>query len=740
MYTKAAYVMVDFLAVIVLFFTLFALERLKDVYAKWLRRALMMGSIAVIANIFVALAINSTMAAVAYCAYFSTINWMLYFLYGFCMLYTEHDNILKKTDRIIVFVMLLDTISIYLNFAFGHEFYIYEATDKAGVTFFLTGFRAFYYVHLFIDYSVMLIAFIYIVYRIVKSYSLYRVKYVIILSVLLLIVGLNLAYMALSLVLDVSVVFYALAGALIYGSITIFVPRSLMNVSLLRAIDDIKEGLILFDINDSCIYANSFAKKRFDIDESTYNFSCEPISSVIKEILITGEGAGEVPYIKNAVRDGVAKTEHYRIKFNKLTDKNNRVLGSYFLIRDVTEEIYYLAAINEAKINADNANRAKSAFLANMSHEIRTPLNSILGLNEMILRVEKDEEIRGYAEEVKQSGAVLLSLINDILDFSKIEANKMELVRVEYNPHKLLRDIKQFFEQMAADKDLFIHINCDPAIPSVLYGDEKRIRQVLSNLVSNAIKYTKEGGVTVNVNCNFLSHKTVELLAEISDTGIGISESDLSHIFDSFQRVNEGQNATIQGTGLGLTITKDLVELMQGHIDVESAPGHGTTFKVSIPQTIVDRTPLGAFAEASAPSTEDYHESFRAPDATILVVDDVKVNLKVVEALLKRTQIKVDKATGGAEAIRMCDEKKYDCVFLDHRMPSPDGVETFKAISVSGLNTDTPIIVLTANALSGADAEYKGIGFSDYLSKPIKSDELEAMLIKYLPKDKVTLV
>ena len=732
--------MVDFLAVIVLFFTLFALERLKDVYAKWLRRALMMGSIAVIANIFVALAINSTMAAVAYCAYFSTINWMLYFLYGFCMLYTEHDNILKKTDRIIVFVMLLDTISIYLNFAFGHEFYIYEATDKAGVTFFLTGFRAFYYVHLFIDYSVMLIAFIYIVYRIVKSYSLYRVKYVIILSVLLLIVGLNLAYMALSLVLDVSVVFYALAGALIYGSITIFVPRSLMNVSLLRAIDDIKEGLILFDINDSCIYANSFAKKRFDIDESTYNFSCEPISSVIKEILITGEGAGEVPYIKNAVRDGVAKTEHYRIKFNKLTDKNNRVLGSYFLIRDVTEEIYYLAAINEAKINADNANRAKSAFLANMSHEIRTPLNSILGLNEMILRVEKDEEIRGYAEEVKQSGAVLLSLINDILDFSKIEANKMELVRVEYNPHKLLRDIKQFFEQMAADKDLFIHINCDPAIPSVLYGDEKRIRQVLSNLVSNAIKYTKEGGVTVNVNCNFLSHKTVELLAEISDTGIGISESDLSHIFDSFQRVNEGQNATIQGTGLGLTITKDLVELMQGHIDVESAPGHGTTFKVSIPQTIVDRTPLGAFAEASAPSTEDYHESFRAPDATILVVDDVKVNLKVVEALLKRTQIKVDKATGGAEAIRMCDEKKYDCVFLDHRMPSPDGVETFKAISVSGLNTDTPIIVLTANALSGADAEYKGIGFSDYLSKPIKSDELEAMLIKYLPKDKVTLV
>ena len=436
----------------------------------------------------------------------------------------------------------------------------------------------------------------------------------------------------------------------------------------------------------------------------------------------------------------MAKTEHYRIKFNKLTDKNNRVIGSYFLLRDISEEIYYMAALNEAKNNADNANRAKSAFLANMSHEIRTPLNSVLGLNEMILRTEKDEEIRGYAEEIKQSGAVLLSLINDILDFSKIEAGKMELVPVEYNPHKLLSDIKQYFEQMAAEKDLFIHITCDQSIPSTLYGDVKRIRQILSNLVSNAIKYTREGGVTVDVSSNLLSHKTIELFVEISDTGIGISETDLSHIFDSFRRVNEGQNATIQGTGLGLTITRELVELMQGHITVESTPGAGTRFKVSIPQTIVDRTPVGTFTEEPVKKVPEYHESFQAPTASILVVDDVQVNLKVVEALLKRTQVKVDKATGGAQAIQMCDDKKYDCIFLDHRMPAPDGIETFKTISVSGLNTDTPVIVLTANAISGAEAEYHAIGFTDYLSKPIKSDELEEMLIRYLPKEKVTLI
>ena len=320
--------MVDFLAVIVLFFTLYALERIRDTYGKWLKRALMTGAVAVIANIFVALSIDSTMAAIAYCAYFSAINFILYFLYGFCMLYTEHAYILQKTDKIICFLMIVDTVSIYANFIFEHHFYIYEDTDSSGVTFFLTGFRPFYYVHLTLDYTVMALALFFICIRIAKSYSLYRIKYVIILSVLLLVVALNLVYMALSLVLDISVVFYAVAGALIYGSITIFVPRSLMNVSILRATDDMNEGLILFDISDSCIYANAFAKKRFDIDESTYNFSCEPVSSVIKEIIMTGESSGDIPYIKNAIRDGIAKTEHYRIKFNKLTDKNNRVLGS----------------------------------------------------------------------------------------------------------------------------------------------------------------------------------------------------------------------------------------------------------------------------------------------------------------------------------------------------------------------------------------------------------------------------
>ena len=289
------------------------------------------------------------------------------------------------------------------------------------------------------------------------------------------------------------------------------------------------------------------------------------------------------------------------------------------------------------------------------------------------------------------------------------------------------------------EKNLYVNISCDENLPTTLYGDEKHLRQVLSNITSNAVKYTKEGGVSISVRSKRRTDKKLVLVFDISDTGIGISDEDLKHIFDAFRRVNEAQNATIQGTGLGLAITKELIGLLKGTINVSSKQNVGTTFTIEIPQEIVDNTPIGSFVYKPVTQSTPYKESFHAPNAHILVVDDVMVNLKVVEALLKRTLLKIDKATGGDEAIEMCKEKKYDVILLDHRMPAPDGIETFKVISKEGLNTDTPTIALTANALSGAREEYKEIGFTDYLSKPIKSDVLEELLIKYLPKEKVEL-
>ena len=375
-----------------------------------------------------------------------------------------------------------------------------------------------------------------------------------------------------------------------------------------------------------------------------------------------------------------------------------------------------------------------------MSHEIRTPLNSILGMNEMILRAVDDPLLVEYAQNIRQSGDTLLGLINDVLDFSKIEANKVDVSVCEYEPHSLLRDCYNYFDQMAEVKDLYVDVKCDEAVPSKLSGDKKLLRQIATNLISNAIKYTKEGGVTISMSFAAASDTEGELMIAVSDTGIGIAREDLPYLFDAFRRVNEKENATIQGTGLGLAITRDLVTLMNGTIDVESAWGKGSVFTIRIPQKIADKKPSGKFVKNVEIKKEAYRESFRAPDAKLLVVDDAKLNLKVVQALLRKTQILIDTADGGKQAMEMCDEKKYDLILLDHRMPEPDGIQTFNAIKAGGLNTDTPVIMLTANVVAGAEEEYKRIGFADYMSKPIRGEDLEAMLLKHLPQDKIITI
>ena len=739
MYTKILFIIIDILAIIDLVFVLRSTVNIKEKHGKWLKHTLISGTIAIIANICIALSFNAIFAEISYCVYFASIDWILYFLMGFCVSYTEHHAALKKLAPVAFVVMALDSLLILSNLYNKLHFYIYETADHTGSIFYQTGFNSLYYVHLAVDYIAILIAFFFIIFRLVRSYSLYRVKYVIILSVLILIVILNVIYMAFAMLLDASVVLYAVAGTLIYLSITIFVPKSLLVSSIGRAVDDMNEGLVIFDINDNCIYANAFACNRFGIDTEVFNLQCEPVASVIKDLAERNLRFGESDYMidKPLSRDSKGISEHYKIKYNNLSDKKGRAIGSFFLIEDTTEAEFYLQEIREARENADKANEAKSAFLANMSHEIRTPLNSVLGMNEMIIRSTDDPQLREYAQNIKDSGDTLLGLINDILDFSKIEANKMDIVPTEYNVHKLLTDCYYFFEQTAAVKDLYINITCDEKMPSVLFGDYSHLKQILSNLISNGIKYTNEGGVIISVFCEKTSDENIDLIFKISDTGIGIAADDISDLFDAFKRVNEKQNATIQGTGLGLAITKELVDLMHGTIFVESTVGKGTCFTITIPQSVIDPKPIGPYVRTRLVDKSEYRESFRAPEAEVLLVDDVALNLKVAEALLKKTLVNVDKASGGNEAIEMCRQKKYDVILLDHRMPDPDGVEVFKIISVVGMNTDTPVIMLTANALEGAAEEYRQLGFADYLSKPIKGKELEEILLKHLPKEKV---
>lgn len=430
-------------------------------------------------------------------------------------------------------------------------------------------------------------------------------------------------------------------------------------------------------------------------------------------------------------------------------------------VQVIEEKNQELTIANEeaekAKAEAIAAAKAKSVFLANMSHEIRTPINAILGMDTMILRESDDKDILEYAGNIQSASQTLLSLINDILDFSKIETGKLELVQGDYALSSLINDVYHMLLGKAKEKGLAFNVDSDKNLPAKLYGDEVRIRQILVNILNNAIKYTEKGSVTLKVgmseqqNADAINNnnvtgsqpaKNIIITFTISDTGIGIKSENISHLFDSFSRFDENKNKHIEGTGLGLAITKQLTKLMNGKINVTSKYGEGSVFEVSIPQKVVSDLKIGDISEKynTAPDKKKKKASFTAPDAKVLVVDDVKMNINVFKALLKRTKISVDSAMSGPEALEMIKDNKYDIIFLDHMMPDMDGIETYKHMKEfeESPNKDTTVIMLTANAIMGAKEEYLGIGFSDYLSKPVQAAKLEAMILKYLPEELVT--
>ena len=386
------------------------------------------------------------------------------------------------------------------------------------------------------------------------------------------------------------------------------------------------------------------------------------------------------------------------------------------------------------------ANEAKSQFLANMSHEIRTPINGILGMDSMLLKECKDEVLREYAKNIRSAGQSLLSIINDILDISKIESGKLEILPIKYELFSILNDCYNLTKAKLQEKPLEFEIRVNENLPSWLYGDEVRIRQIINNFLSNAVKYTKQGKVTFCLDYEQKSDEQIQLVISVADTGIGIREEDLGKLFTSFTRIEEKRNRNIEGTGLGLSLTKNLVDLMGGEVIVESTYGRGSCFTARIPQKIVDATPMGDFSrryQQYLSSSDDDTLSFSAPEAKILVVDDVEMNLKVVKGLLKETQIQIDTAASGRQCLERVKTTRYDVIFLDHMMPEMDGIETLQNMKLlkDNLNREVPVIMLPANAIVGDKEEYIQAGFTDYLTKPIQETELLAMLVKYLPEE-----
>ncbi len=396
----------------------------------------------------------------------------------------------------------------------------------------------------------------------------------------------------------------------------------------------------------------------------------------------------------------------------------------------------YERKVLELEKDAANAsNKAKSDFLANMSHEIRTPMNAIIGMDEMILREKVSDKVRKYALDIQSAGKTLLSIINDILDFSKIESGKMELVPVEYGFASVMNDVVNMTMKKAQDKGLIYNLKVSKDIPSVLNGDEIRVRQVMLNLINNAIKYTHEGSVSVDVSYD---DGTSMLWVVVSDTGIGIKNEDLGKLFGSFQRLEEDKNRNIEGTGLGLNITMRLVKMMGGTIGVNSKYGEGTTFTATMKQEAVDRTPVGDFADNLSKIQNPEHEyrpALIAPKATILIVDDNDMNLEVIEALLEDTKIGIVTAESGKECIEILRKRSFDLILLDQMMPGMSGTQTLETIRSEHLADNTSVIALTADAIVGARENYIKEGFSDYLSKPVMYEALEELLMKYLPPD-----
>ena len=387
----------------------------------------------------------------------------------------------------------------------------------------------------------------------------------------------------------------------------------------------------------------------------------------------------------------------------------------------------------------EKLNELQGNFFSSMSHEIRTPISTIIGLNEMNMREKQlPVDIKENTLNIQNASKMLLSLINDLLDMSKIQSGKMQIVEGEYDTSRMLSEITNLHWNRAMEKDLRFDIQVGKDIPPVLFGDETRIKQIIINLLTNAIKYTEEGSVTLRYGGDRMNDGRFLLRVEVEDTGIGVRKEDIQYLFDSFRRVEGDDTKNIEGTGLGLAITKQLVELMDGTITVNSIYTKGSTFRVEIPQGIVN-TESASFRAPGllARDTEEYHHSFEAPDASVLIVDDNEMNRIVCRKLLRSTMVKVDLAESGKECLEKTRNKHYDAIFMDHEMPGMDGIETLAKIQqqIDGMCKDTPVVALTANAGSDKDVFYKEKGFAAYLSKPIQSSRLEAILLACLPDD-----
>ena len=495
-----------------------------------------------------------------------------------------------------------------------------------------------------------------------------------------------------------------------------------------KVLESLGDGVIALDDHDRLVSYNRAAARIFtNLPEHKLGENVRVVEDFREEMLNEN-----IPWSFSI------NGQSYECHSKQIIDENGRRQGCVILVLDMTDIKAYINEIKRVRRQAEKASIAKSEFLANMSHEIRTPMNAIIGMNDIIMEECKDPSIYNYAKDVQSAAKNLLAIINDILDLSKVEAGKMELVPTEYYLKTIVGEVVGMMDMAASKRGLIMKYECDETIPCRYYGDDGRIKQILINILNNAIKFTKEGYVRAYVTGKPGEGEDEEILTfRVEDTGCGIRQEDLEKIFEDFRQVDSKRNRSVEGTGLGLAIVKHLVELMGGVINVESVYGEGTAVTVTIPQRIVDRCPIAEMPEISQ-AEQGPDETFTAPGVKVLIVDDNAVNRKVARNFLKNYAFELDEAESGPKAIELVRQKRYDIIFMDHMMPMMDGIEAMEIIRRDcGENGNGAIfIALTANAMEGMRQRFLDKGFQDFISKPLDRKELRQILTRWVPEER----
>lgn len=723
-----AYIVFLIILIIILFECAVRAKKHESVLDKRMGNLMFAGVVAIAANIMYVSGINRFIAVTGFSLFSLMMDWMLFALCMFVEEYAHYTNRMPRIRWWFFVSSVIDSILFLVNIRTGIEFSM-ERHMLLGkyLIFEVKNFTYLYYVHLVICYLMVLITVCMLLYGIYNASLYYRKKYTGVLVIFVLLIMSDGICVLLHLPLNISIVFYGVMSIAIYYFALFYIPRELVNKVQTLMMDRLDTGIIFFDENGKCIYSNASMWNQLGREKNTEKAERKFNVYIERSKLLDGDyGKWDEEHVVNG------ETRFFEVACLRLYDKEENYVGSYFSMLDRTEQVnFYNRKIEMEK----ESNRTKSAFLSKVSHEIRTPVNSIYGMNEMIIRECNDSAILQYADQIKSATDTLIGLINDILDFSKIEAGKMDIVDREYNIKKILKNVCNMTKVRTKEKNLEFCLEVGDGIPSVLIGDDVRIEQVLMNLLSNAVKYTNEGSVTLKLGWTGNSEKgTVDIY--VTDTGIGIKNDDIPKLFKEFERIDETRNHRIQGTGLGLNITTNLLSRMKSRLEVESEYGAGTTFYCHIPQLVVDDTPLRfGLGDTEDVEKSDYRPVFTSPASSILIVDDNRLNRVVFRNLLKATGVKVYEAGSGAECLDMIKKQHFDIVFMDYMMPEMDGVMTFgKMKETEHMCKESPVIMLTANAVQGAMEEYLEQGFADFLSKPIIPEKLEKMIIKYLKK------